>query len=211
MIEILTLLTGIFLAQASPGPSMMAVASVSLGSGRLAGIAASAGIATGVIVWCLLFAFGIGSLLIAYPAAMIFAKLIGGGYLLYLGVKSLKSSFAQRSHGPKSDREEMSVSDAYRRGLFVVMTNPKAALLWVAITLFLTSSSLYVPLYLLVGVLAAASAFFIYGAYAWLFSTGVAVRSYEKSFRIVDASFGTIFALLGGKLVFDAVKETLSP
>ena len=50
------------------------------------------GIAFGVLVWATLFAFGIGAVLQAYPETLTAMRLIGGGYLLYLGIRSLRAA-----------------------------------------------------------------------------------------------------------------------
>ncbi len=101
MIELLPLILGIFLAQASPGPNMMAVSSIALGSGRKAGILTATGVATGVFVWAVLFAFGIGAFLNAFPETLTAMKLLGGSYLLYLGLKALRSAW-QRNSAPSN-------------------------------------------------------------------------------------------------------------
>ena len=91
MLEIIPVLIAIILAQISPGPNMMAVASVALGSGRNAGIATAAGVAFGVLIWALLFTFGIAAIFALYASTIVAIKLTGGCYLLYLSYKSVKA------------------------------------------------------------------------------------------------------------------------
>jgi len=207
MVELLPLVFGIFLAQASPGPNMMAVSSISLGSGRRAGVLTAAGVATGVFIWAVLFAFGIDAVLQAFPQTITAMKLIGGGYLLYLGLRSLRSVFSGAGQSATVADRSARLGRAYRTGLLVVLTNPKAALMWVAVSMFLASAHLSGAQFLLVGLCVSASAMAIYGTYAWLFSTGVAVRAYRRLFRAVDALFGAVFGALGAKLVADGLRE----
>lgn len=207
MIEILTVFVGIFLAQVSPGPNMMAVATASLGTGRVAGTATALGVATGVFVWCILFSLGIGALLQAFPETVIVMRAIGGGYLLFLGAKSLKNAFATIDGAQYYQHLQISTGAAYRRGLLVVMTNPKAALMWVAISMFLVTSGWGVVEFLAISIGASVSVACVYGLYAVLFSTGVAVRGYQRFFRLIDGSFGVIFGAFGGKLISDAIRE----
>lgn len=211
MIEILTLLTGIILAQASPGPNMMAVAAASLGTGRQTGVATALGIASGVFLWSLLFFVGVGALLTTFPESLILLRFLGGGYLLYLGLRSLRSLFTQGSTpdaGPAGTT--LPLAAAWRRGLLVVMTNPKAALMWIAISLFLAGGGHPAASFILTGIAASLSAAVIYGLYAVLFSTGVAVRGYRRMFRLVDGLFGLVFGALGGKLIADGLRELQS-
>ena len=81
MFEVAGVFAGIVLAQISPGPNLMAVSSIALGGGRMPGAIAAVGVATGVFIWSILFAFGIGALLKAFPQAITAMRLLGGGYL----------------------------------------------------------------------------------------------------------------------------------
>jgi threonine/homoserine/homoserine lactone efflux protein len=207
VIEIVTVFLGICLAQASPGPNMMAVASAALGADRRSGIATAMGIAIGVFCWALLFSLGIGTLLTAFPQTLTAMKFLGGAYLLYLGFKSLRAAARASPLSGSARPEPMAVAAALRRGLLVVMTNPKAALMWVAITMFLASTHLTTAQFLLIGASASASAMAIYGTYAVLFSSGVAVRAYTRFFRAIEGTFGALFGAIGAKLVLDGIRS----
>lgn len=207
MIEIVTVFIGIVLMQISPGPNMMAVAAAALGSGRRSGVATAAGIATGVLVWSILFALGIGAFLDAFPQSIAAIRFLGGGYLLYLGIRALRTAFVPSAGGLVAGKAALRQTAAYRRGLLVVMTNPKAALMWVAISMFLASFGLPSLQFLAIGAGAALSAMIVYGAYALLFSTGIAVRTYGRFFRIAEGLFGAAFGAIGGRLILDGVKE----
>jgi threonine/homoserine/homoserine lactone efflux protein len=202
-------MAGVILAQASPGPNMMAVAAVSLGSGRRAGLLTVTGIAAGVLIWALLFAFGAGALLTAFPELVTAMKFIGGGYLLYLAIKAVRSMFSGATTAADDQARAVTPFRAFATGLVVVLTNPKAALMWIAIALFLASSGVTAGEYLLVGFLAAASALAVYGTYAVLFSTGVAVRAYGRFFRWIQGLFGAVFGALGGRLVADGIADLI--
>ena len=47
----------------------------------------------------------------------------------------------------------------------------------------------------------------VYGTYAVLFSTGLAMRAYRRTARYVEGAFGAIFGALGVKLVVDGIRE----
>lgn len=204
------MLLGVFLAQVSPGPNMMAVASASLGGSRTSGLATAAGVATGVLVWSVLFAFGIGAFLRAFPQAITAMKFLGGGYLVFLGARGLRSAFQSPGLTTSASGVLTSTNAAYRQGLFVVMTNPKAALMWVAIAMFLSSSGASATHFLLIGAGASASAMLVYSTYAVLFSTGMAVRTYQRFFRAIEGTFGALFGGVGAKLVLDGIRELRS-
>lgn len=210
MLDVATVFLGIILAQVSPGPNLMAVASAALGTGRTSGVATAAGVATGVFVWAILFSFGIRAVLQAFPQAITAMRFIGGGYLLFLGLKALRSALQPSGNGSAAGVAAIRPTAAYRTGFVVVMTNPKAALMWVAVTMFLASTGISTVQFVLIGLAASASAMTVYGTYALLFSTGIAVRAYRRLYRAVESVFGVMFGIAGGKLVLDGVRELRS-
>ena len=70
-----------------------------------------------------------------------------------------------------------------------------------------TASGLSTAQFLVVGLCTSVSAMAVYGAYALLFSTGVARRTYRRLFRGVEAVFGAVFGALGARLVSDGLRE----
>jgi threonine/homoserine/homoserine lactone efflux protein len=208
MIELffITLLATIA-AQLAPGPNFLAVAAAALGQGRRQGMAVAAGVACGVFFWVILVAFGLGTLLELAPSLLLVLKITGGLYLLYLSMRGLKAGFRGEAVDLTADRHGRSLIANWQRGVLVVVTNPKAALMWIAMATFLYAggaNSLHV---LLFGPLGALSAFGVYGLYAWLFSTNIAIRSYRRFTQVFDYSFATLFGLFGAKLVWDGLKE----
>lgn len=206
MIDVLPLALGILLAQASPGPNMMAVSAAAMGAGRGAGVLTAAGVASGVLVWALLCAAGMGAVIAGAPAALTLLKLAGGGYLLILALRALRSAARP---GPAGQPAAVSMrgGGAWTRGLVIVLTNPKAALMWVAVAAYLAGSAAPPAAYVAVGIGASASAFAIYGGYALLFSTRAATRGYARPRRGLDAAFGVVFGGLGARLVGDGLRD----
>jgi len=206
--EVLTIFAGIILAQVTPGPNLMATAAVSLGAGRVAGIAAALGIAVGVLGWSVGFAFGMGAFVAAFPEALVALRLIGGGYFIYLGLMALRRSFSGARTMPLAGTAPVSYWAAFCRGLFVVITNPKAALMWLSVSMFVASIGFSPPELVAIGMGAACSAAVIYSGYAILFSTRVAVSGYDRFYRWIEAASGFAFGAIGGKLAVEAVHVT---
>ena len=203
----LTALGATVAMQAAPGPNLLAVAGVALSEGRLRGVLVAAGVASGVLIWATAFAFGMAALFERHPVAGQAMQLAGGSYFVWIGVRALRAARRGDVGAIEAGARTMSPGGAWRRGLLVVLTNPKAALMWAAITALLSGGGL-APL----GVLAFApigslSAFLIYGGYAVLFSTGVARRVHARSARTLEATFGALFTLLGAKLLLDGLRE----
>lgn len=198
---------GIVAAQASPGPNMFAVIAVALGRGRRPALMVVAGIASGTLVWAALTALGLGAVFAAVPALLTVLKFVGGAYLCVMGYRGLKAALRGTEAALRRETVPLSAFAAWRRGFFVVMTNPKALLMWLAIATFLFGTGLGAVEVLLFGPVAALSAGFIYGAYGLLFSSGPASRSYARFWRWIETGFGTAFAALGLTLVVSGLRD----
>ena len=201
---------GVALAQASPGPNMMAVASVALGQGRKAALLAVLGIGSGTLVWAAAVSFGLGTLFAALPQVLTVLKFAGGLYLLLVAWRALRAITAGQSLTVAASQAPLSDWQAWRRGFVVVMTNPKAALMWSAVATFLFGAGLEKWQVLAFGPLVAFSAIAIYGAYGLLFSTTIALRTYSRFWRAIEAAFGLAFGALGATLLLWGLRDLRS-
>jgi threonine/homoserine/homoserine lactone efflux protein len=199
-------LLGVMAAQASPGPNMMAVAGAALAQGRRISLLVVAGIATGSLVWAAATAFGLGELFRRFPHLLTALMFLGGAYLLWLAARSLVSAWRGAIPSIAANTDRLSGWGAWRRGLLVVLTNPKAALMWSAIATFLFGAGLPMLAVLAFGPLVALSATLIYGTYGLLFSSRAANSIYRRFARAIEFVFGAAFGALGGMLVLAGVR-----
>lgn len=200
-------LVGVALAQASPGPNLLAVAGAALGQGRRPALLTVAGIASGMLVWAGLVALGIGAVLAVVPALMGAMKLLGGAYLVWLALRAARAAWRGGETSIRADAGARGALGSYLHGLLVVLTNPKALLMWSAVGTFLFGSGLDAWQVAAFGPVGAASGLAIYGTYALLFSTGLAARTYARFARWVEAGLGAAFGAIGGGLLLDGARE----
>lgn len=198
---------GMVAAQAAPGPNLVAVAGVAMSNGRTRALMVSLGVASGIIIWSSLTAFGLAGLLKAYPLSLVLMRFIGGGYLIWLALKALRSVITGQKQTIRANSGTLTLFKAWRRGFFVVLTNPKAMLMWAAVASYLFGAGLSATQVLMFGPLGMLSSLIVYGLYAMLFSTSVAVAGYTRFSRGFEAIFSASFGALGSKLIFDGVKE----
>ena len=102
--ELLSIAGLTFLIMISPGPDLALVTRNTLAGGQHAGAWTSAGILTGNLIhlgYCLL---GVGWLIANSIVAFTLLKLVGGAYLIYLGVQSFRGSTATSTPGFSSLR-----------------------------------------------------------------------------------------------------------
>ncbi len=201
---ILLVYTAFLLAIASPGPNILAVIGTSMGVGRSSGMALAVGVASGSFTWAVLTVFGLSAILATYASALLVIKIFGGIYLLWLAYKSLKSAMSRHDLEAKELAGGRRTPMGYlKRGYIIQMTNPKAALAWIAIiSLGLKEGApLWVGAVIVLGTFALS--LLIHLMYAVAFSTPVMVRLYTKSRRVIQGVLGTFFAFAGLRLLTD--------
>ncbi len=191
-----------FVGIVSPGPNILAVIGTSMSVGRRSGTALAIGVAVGSLTWATLTVLGLSALLATYASALIVIKVFGGAYLLWLAFKAFRSA------AQKHDIEAMELSGGKRtpvgyavRGYIIQMTNPKAALSWIAII----SLGLQQGAPIWVGAVIVLGTFVLsvisHVLYAVAFSTPVMVRIYSGSRRYIQATLGAFFTFAGIKLL----------
>lgn len=190
------------LAIASPGPNILAVIGTSMSVGRSSGIALALGVAAGSFTWAVMTVAGLSALLSSYASALIVIKIVGGVYLLWLAYKAFKSAASTHDIEAKELAGGQRTPLGYfTRGYTIQMTNPKAALAWIAIiSLGLQQGApLWVGLSIVVGTAVLSVA--IHMLYAVAFSTPAMVKIYGKSRRAIQGVLGTFFAFAGLRLL----------
>ncbi|WP_299749615.1 LysE family translocator [uncultured Tateyamaria sp.] len=199
---------GVLAAQISPGPNLAAVASVGLAQGRRPALFLVTGISSGMLVWSMATALGLGVLIEAFPLSLLFLKFLGGSYLLFLGIKAARTTLKAGTNTTFAlDVRPLTDGLAWRRGILVLLTNPKAALMWAAVASFLFGQGLSAWHVLAFGPMGALSGLVIYGIYAWLFSTGAAMRGYSRFSRWFEGVFAAAFGAMGTSLIWAGVRE----
>lgn len=183
----------------SPGPNVLAIIGTSMERGRPQGLALAAGVSFGTFLWSLLSVTGFAALLTLWAGAMTILKIVGAAYLLWLAWGAFRSA-ARRAEVNARAIDAPSLQAYASRGLIVQMTNPKAAIYWVAITAVAIGPD--TPLAITIALVAGCSVLSLAGhvTYALAFSTRAAVAAYAKGRRVVQASLGTFFTYAAYRL-----------
>jgi threonine/homoserine/homoserine lactone efflux protein len=111
-----------------PGPDTLVVLRSVLRGGRARGAATAAGILTGLTVWIGVAALGLAAVLRASELAYNALRIAGAGYLVWLGVQSLRS-VARKTAQP--DLRGGIVGTGYLAGLVTNLLNPKVGVFFV--------------------------------------------------------------------------------
>lgn len=199
---------GVIAAQIAPGPNLIAVATTALGDGRRPALFVVLGIAGGMLVWSAATALGLAALLTANPLALTLLRLVGGSYLMWLALRAAQTMITKPTVALTANCQRLTPTQAWARGILVVLTNPKAGLMWAAVATYLFGAGLSAAQVFAFAPLGALSGILVYGTYALIFSTGAATRSYARAAATLNGVFAAAFAAMGGKLFWDGLKGT---
>jgi threonine/homoserine/homoserine lactone efflux protein len=118
----------------TPGPATATIIRTSARSGRRTALAAIAGNSIGVLMWAVLSAVGVSSLILASRIAYDVLKFGGAIVLVALGIRSLLRS-RRTGDTPAADRrtEAKTIASGWRAGVLTGVANPKLAVFFVAL------------------------------------------------------------------------------
>lgn len=108
----------------APGPDNMQVLARGISQGRAAGLVAALGFAAGVTFHTTLATLGVAALLRSSPLAFQAIKYAGAAYLIWIGVKALRSQGLATAH----ERPAQPLTSVFRQSVLGNMLNPKVTL-----------------------------------------------------------------------------------
>jgi threonine efflux protein len=191
------------LAAASPGPDFAFVTRQSLVHGRRAGLLASAGIALGLSIHIVYSAAGLAAVIAHSVHWMTAIKLLGGAYLLYLGIKGLRARAGAPDPGQARDLPD----SAWRQvlgGFLCNAFNPKAPIYFLALFTVVLSPGLPLPTLLAYGAWIMLLQWLWFSLVATVFAHR-AVR--DRLFAVrhwIDRAFGVAMVALGARVLISA-------
>jgi threonine/homoserine/homoserine lactone efflux protein len=124
-------LVAVLLISLAPGTDMAFIIATSADRGSRSGVQAAVGMATGMVLWTLAATLGLGALLRAEPAVFASIRVLGALYLLWLGVRTLRSARARASASVKHQSASAATNLVWR-GMLTNLTNPKILVFFVA-------------------------------------------------------------------------------
>jgi threonine/homoserine/homoserine lactone efflux protein len=186
----------------TPGQDTMFILGRSLTGGLRAGVAAAVGISAGTVVHALAAALGLAALLATSARAFTVVKLLGAGYLIYLGLRLL---LTPASGGATESASAGTTRSALLQGLVTNLLNPKVALFFLAfLPQFIdVSSPTKTAAFLLLG------ATFITTGLLWCLVLACAAARLQAFFvrrptarTLIDRTVGALFLGLGLRLAW---------
>jgi RhtB (resistance to homoserine/threonine) family protein len=197
---------GLFLAAGillnlTPGPDTVYILGRSIAQGREAGIASALGICVGSIFHSCAAALGLSAILATSAVAFAAIKLLGGAYLIFLGIKMLLDRRRQLSL-PSNFRRRTTIA-AFRQGVFTNVLNPKVALFFLAfLPQFIDpASNMKVFAFLMLGLTFVTTGTIWCLILAWFASSfSERLRTNETIGQWLNRAAGALFVFLGLRL-----------
>ncbi|QDO87460.1 LysE family translocator [Ornithinimicrobium ciconiae] len=124
-----------------PGPSLLFTIGRALTVGRREALLSVVGNGTGLVVQALTVALGLGAILAASASAFTVVKVVGGAYVVWLGIQAIRHRADARAamedevaalSGGGATVARPAASASLRIGFLVGLTNPKTVLFFIA-------------------------------------------------------------------------------
>ena len=125
---LLIVLAASVVLNAIPGPSNLYVLSRAVSQGRRAGLISALGLASGAVLHVLMTAAGIAAVLAYSATAFAVVKYLGAGYLIYLGIRTLRD----RTPLAAATLPRASHRRLFLQGFLTEVLNPKTALFFLS-------------------------------------------------------------------------------
>lgn len=190
----------------TPGPDMAVVTRSALAHGRRGVLLTTAGNALALMLWVIATAVGVAALLRTSALLFFAVKIIGAGYLIYLGLRTwwFSRRVAAESAPTLAARAEPPSISQFRLGFVSASTNPKLGVFFVTfLPQFVNRDSPALTQLLILG-----SVFALVG-WTWMSIYGLAVTRLRTVVtaapvrRWMDRVTGTVLIGLGLRLAFD--------
>ena len=198
--DLMSIAVAFFIVTVSPGPANLAVATVSMSTGRRDGLMIGAGLSVGLAFWGVVAATGFGAVLQNSANLLMAIKIIGGLYLLWLAVQSGRSAMTPTPAKPQVTRK----GRWFWRGLILNLSNPKAVVAWMAALSMGLGAGDGSNQVIVATAMCAMLGVVNYSAYALLLSVPQAMATYRRARRWIEAVAAGLFAIAGLGLIRSA-------
>lgn len=199
----------------SPGPDFAIVVKNTLAHSRRMGMFTALGIGSATIIhvtYCLL---GLAVVLAGSPKALIVIGWLGGLYLIWLGIKALRSPVSSKKCVHDENKTQLSayntsdhlISDwpGFRQGFLTNLLNAKAIIFFIA----MFSAMVQNPVSFSLGIAIAIELFCIVAGWflllAWLLSHASFQKNLERLMPYITQLMGVILILFGGGVIIESM------
>lgn len=198
----LLLITSIhLLAAAAPGPDFVLVSQQTLSNGKRAGLLCSLGIALGLSIHILYSSLGLAAIIASSSSALWGIKILGGGYLIYLGLSGLKTRARRAETSTIEVVVERSTLKIIGLGFLCNALNPKAPIYFVSLFTIVLSQDTPAQHLLIYGLWMMVLQLAWFSLLSLLLSRPSVTQKFQRMGHWIDRIAGGAMLLLGIKVL----------
>jgi threonine/homoserine/homoserine lactone efflux protein len=185
-----------------PGPNTVVVSFCSAGIARTAGLKAALGVAAASFIWASLSLAGIGVLLAHAGDFFRLIRLLGAGYLIYVGIRMLRARA-----GSEADARPPVYRSPFWAGFLTTLSNPKSAVFWTSVFALVVPA--HAPAWFYGAILAVVTlqSFLWYGTVAMALSSPFSRKHYARLTTVLNRVAGSCMVFFGLKIANDVRAE----
>lgn len=198
----LLLITSIhLLAAASPGPDFILVSQQTLSHGKKSGLLCSIGIALGLSIHIIYSALGLATIIANSSTALWVIKILGGSYLLYLGICGLRAKPQNQLSEGKVSIEQSSTLKTVGIGFLCNALNPKAPIYFVALFTVVLSPDIPITHLVIYGIWMMIIQLTWFSTVVFLLSRPKINLKFQKMGHWLDRIMGGAMCIIGLKVI----------
>ena len=188
------------LAAISPGPDFVMTVRNALCYSRRSGIFTGLGISTALMIHLFYCAAGIGLLISKSILLFTLIKILGAGYLIYMGIGSILAKGSNLDLAAEKSGTDLTRLQAFKMGFLTNVLNPKATLFFLSLFTFVIASSTPVHIVLIISAIVIATAFGWFSIVSIFLSQPRIQKAFLKYERFINYTLGGFLILLGIKI-----------
>ncbi|MFC7461692.1 LysE family transporter [Hydrogenophaga defluvii] len=186
----------------SPGSGAVLSMSHGLAYGVKKTSATILGLQLGLAVILLVAGMGVGALLLASATAFLVVKVLGAGYLIWLGWSQWRAPVAAQTDATLLPNADLSVRQRVTRGFITNVTNPKGIVFMVAVLPQFIDPQRPMGLQLLILLVTTVAVdLVVMHGYAWLASSLQAWMRGARARLLQNCVFGGVLMAMGASLL----------
>ena len=130
--NIVALAIASFVFVMTPGPGIVALLARTMAGGILPGFVLSLGLISGDFIYLIAVLASLHSISDIIAPYMVYVRLIGAGYLAYIGVMQMRAPAIQAEAGAISAATSRGMAQNYLTGVAISATNPKVVIFYLS-------------------------------------------------------------------------------
>ena len=199
--SIITILIIGFFVVITPGPNMVVVIRNTISGNTFSGISTSSGLFIGNLIHITYCLIGIG--LIISKSILLFntIKILGALYLIYLGIKILKSKHQIINQNIEFKTHKKTYFDYFLNGFLTDLLNPKATLFFLALFTQIIKPEYSIFERIFNGVSIAILEFICFSILSIIIGNQMVKQTINKVINIIEKITGILLILLGIKII----------